>query len=87
MFLFSYVDQCLGLVQSTVKLQLMGETFPEATCDEQHYDLCRYLYRLHFQVLLFLENSAKLVNALQNVAAAHEVRPGVININISWGRI
>lgn len=51
----------------------MGETFPETTYDEQHYDLCRYLYRLHFQVLLFIENSAKLVNALQNAAAAHEV--------------
>ncbi len=51
----------------------MGETFPETTCDEQHYDLCRYLYRLHFQVLLFIENSAKLVNALQNAAAAHEL--------------
>lgn len=66
--------QCLGLVQSTVKLQLMGESFPEQTYDEQHYDLCRYLYRLHFQVLLFMENSVKLVNALQNVAACHEVR-------------
>jgi hypothetical protein len=52
---------------------MMGETFPEQTHDEQHYDLCRYLYRLHFQVLLFMENSAKLVNALQNVATAHEV--------------
>ena len=65
--------QCLGLVQSTMKLQMMGETFPEQTYDEQHFDLCRYLYRLHFQVLLFIENSAKLVNALQNVAASHEV--------------
>ncbi|XP_046454255.1 protein furry-like isoform X2 [Daphnia pulex] len=65
--------ECLGLVQSTLKLQMMGETFPEQTHDEQHYDLCRYLYRLHFQVLLFMENSAKLVNALQNVATAHEM--------------
>ena len=65
--------QCLGLVQSTVKLQLMGESFSEQTCDEQHYDLCRYLYRLHFQVFLFIENYAKLVNALHNVAAAHDV--------------
>merc|ERR1740128_285213 len=65
--------ECLGLVQSTKKLQLMGETFPEQTYDEQHFDLCRYLYRLHFQVLLFIENSAKLVNALQNVAASHEM--------------
>lgn len=56
-----------------MKLQLMGETFPDQTYDEQHFDLCRYLYRLHFQVLLFIENSAKLVNALQNVAAVHEV--------------
>ena len=71
--------QCLGLVQSTKKLQLMGETFPEQTYDEQHFDLCRYLYRLHFQVLLFIENSAKLVNALQNVAASHEVLNNTLN--------
>jgi len=62
----------------------MGETFPEQTYDEQHYDLCRYLYRLHFQVLLFLENSAKLVNALQNVAAAHEVFADIACIHRDW---
>lgn len=62
---------------------MMGETFPEQTYDEQHYDLCRYLYRLHFQVLLFMENSAKLVNALQNVATAHEVEIEM-SYNFAW---
>ena len=71
--LFCMGKQCLGLVQSTLKLQLMGETFSEQTCDDQHFDLCRCLYKLHFQALLFIENYAKLVSALHKIAASHEV--------------
>ena len=71
MFLFILLVPWIGAVDGEIATN--GETFPEQTYDEQHYDFCRYLYLLHFQVLLFLENSAKLVNALQNVAAAHDV--------------
>lgn len=61
--------QCIDAVKTTVKLNLLGENQSELGNEELVLDLGRALYKLHFQLLLLIEASNKMVTAL--TVAAH----------------
>lgn len=65
--------QCLDGIKSTVKLQNLGESLPELCPDEQHTDLCRCLYKLHFQLSLLYDTYAKLLLVMLQAAHATQV--------------
>jgi hypothetical protein len=56
-----------------VKLNLLGENQSELGNEELILDLGRALYKLHFQLLLLIEASNKMVAALTAVAHDHQV--------------
>ncbi|XP_054710198.1 protein furry-like [Uloborus diversus] len=66
--------ECMDSLRSAFKLEQLGETIPEGTIEEHRIDLCRCLYKLHFQLLLLLESYAKLLQHLSaGVQQAHIV--------------
>jgi len=60
-------------VKTTVKLNLLGENQSELGNEELILDLGRALYKLHFQLLLLIEASNKMVAALTTVAHSNHV--------------
>ncbi|KAJ8877508.1 hypothetical protein PR048_021963 [Dryococelus australis] len=58
--------ECMDTVKTTVKLQLLGECL---SSEEVVLDLGRALYKVHFQLLLLIEVSNKMVAAI--AATAH----------------
>jgi hypothetical protein len=65
--------QCVDAVKTTVKLNLLGENQSELGNEELILDLGRALYKLHFQLLLLIEASNKMVAALTTVAHSNHV--------------
>ena len=60
-------------MKTTVKLNLLGENQPEIGNEELVLDLGRALYKLHFQLLLLIEASNKMVSALTTMAHNNQV--------------
>ncbi|GFV46815.1 protein furry homolog [Trichonephila clavipes] len=56
--------ECMDSMKSAIKLEQLGEPIPEGTVDEHRIDLCKCLYKLHFQLLLLLESYVKLLSLL-----------------------
>lgn len=56
--------ECMDSMKSAIKLEQLGEPIPEGTVEEHRVDLCRCLYKLHFQLLLLLESYVKLLSLL-----------------------
>lgn len=66
--------ECMDSMKSAMKLEQLGESIPEGTIEEHRVDLCRCLYKLHFQLLLLLESYVKLLSLLTaGVQQAHIV--------------
>ena len=65
--------QCLDGIKSTLKLQTLGESIPELNTEEQQIDLCRCLYKLHFQLSLIYDTYISLLAALLHAAHASKV--------------
>ncbi len=66
--------QCLDAVKAHQKLVNLGEQLEaEYNIDTEQVDLCRCLYKLHFQLLLLLESFGKLLRLVrQNAVKAAE---------------
>jgi len=56
--------ECLEGIKSALKLQAMQEVLAEYPTDDQLVDMCRSLYKLHFQLLLLFESYCKLIDLL-----------------------
>ncbi|GIX72828.1 protein furry homolog [Caerostris extrusa] len=56
--------ECMDSMKSAIKLEQLGEPMSEGTVEEHRIDLCRCLYKLHFQLLLLLESYVKLLSLL-----------------------
>lgn len=56
--------ECMDSMKSANKLEQLGEPISEGTVEEHRVDLCRCLYKLHFQLLLLLESYVKLLSML-----------------------
>jgi len=57
----------LDLVTNALKLESVGEVFsPDLTIDNMRNDLCKCLYKMHFQLLLLIESYSKLVSVLSS---------------------
>ncbi|XP_024946755.1 protein furry isoform X2 [Cephus cinctus] len=64
-----HASECLEVVKTTSKLQTLDESQPSETAlEEMLLDLGRALYKLHFQLLLLIEASNKMLGALTNAA-------------------
>ncbi|XP_014679843.1 PREDICTED: protein furry homolog-like [Priapulus caudatus] len=57
--------ECLDGIKSSLKLQSLGETMHNFSGEEQRVEMCRSLYKLHFQLLLLFQSFAKLISLLQ----------------------
>lgn len=60
-------------MKSAVKLQLLGETHTDMISEELLLDLGRSLYKLHFQLLLFIEAANKMITSLKNTLKSTQV--------------
>jgi hypothetical protein len=60
-------------MKTTVKLNLLGENQSELGNEELVLDLGRALYKLHFQLLLLIEASNKMVTAVTTAAHNSQV--------------
>nr|XP_040568440.1 LOW QUALITY PROTEIN: protein furry-like [Lepeophtheirus salmonis] len=58
--------ECLDAVKSHRKLELLGEKLSEYNVDAEQLDLCRWLYKLYFQLLLLLESFVKLLKLVSS---------------------
>ena len=58
--------QCLDGIKAHQKLVSLGENISEypTGMEIDQVDLCRYLYKLHFQLLMFLESFSKLLRLI-----------------------
>ncbi|XP_068083711.1 protein furry [Anabrus simplex] len=59
-----HAAECFDAVKASMKLHLLGESPTELGSEELILDLGRALYKLHFQLLLLIEASNKMVSAL-----------------------
>lgn len=59
-----HLAEAADAVRSGAKLEALGEALSPELLLEQRLDLCRALYRLHFQVLLLLEGYRRLLEQL-----------------------
>lgn len=59
-----HLAEAADAVRSGAKLEALGEALSQELLLEQRLDLCRALYRLHFQVLLLLEGYRRLLEQL-----------------------
>ena len=76
----NYVDKkdttwsCLEGLKAHAKLVSLGETIDAyANMDTDQVELCRFLYKLHFQQLLLLESYTKLLQLLSGAAGSSGV--------------
>ncbi len=71
----NYVDkkdfalECLDAMKAHQKLVSLGEQMSDYNMESEPMDLCRVLYKLHFQLLLLLESFGKL---LRLISASHQ---------------
>ena len=63
--------ECLDAVKAHQKLVNLGEQLLESdyNIDTEQVDLCRCLYKLHFQLLILLESFAKLLRLIKQSSA------------------
>jgi len=76
----NYVDKkdttlsCLEALKAHVKLLSMGDSVDSGTnLEADQVELCRFLYKLHFQQLLLLESYTKLLQLLSGAASSSGV--------------
>lgn len=76
----NYVDKkettlsCLEGLKAHAKLIALGESLDSCTnLEADQVELCRFLYKLHFQQLLLLESYTKLLQLLSGAAASSGV--------------
>ncbi|XP_063231705.1 protein furry [Bacillus rossius redtenbacheri] len=69
--------ECLDAVKAMVKLQLLGEGL---SSEELVLDLGRALYKLHFQLLLLIEASNKMVAAIAATAHANNLQDASVEV-------
>lgn len=56
----------MDALRSAMKLESIGEEISEEMLDETKLDLCRGLYKLHFQALLLVDSYNKVLSHLTN---------------------
>ena len=62
LILTSYISfQCLDAIKAHQKLVSLGEQMGNCSIDTEQVDLCRWLYKLHFQLLMLLDSYTKLL--------------------------
>ena len=61
-----FILKCLDGIKAHQKLVSLGEHIGDypTGMDIDQVDLCRYLYKLHFQLLMFLESFSKLLRLI-----------------------
>merc|ERR1719507_1382188 len=65
---------CLEALKAHVKLLSMGDSVDSGTnLEADQVELCRFLYKLHFQQLLLLESYTKLLQLLSGAASSSGV--------------
>ena len=81
----NYVDKkdttlsCLEALKAHVKLLSMGDSVESGSnLEADQVELCRFLYKLHFQQLLLLESYTKLLQLLSGAASSS----GVVDLSI-----
>ncbi|XP_042223634.1 protein furry-like [Homarus americanus] len=78
---------CLDGIKSTLKLQHLGESLPELCADEQHIDLCRCLYKIHFQLSLLYDTYTKLLMALIHTAKTAQASDHSVELSTLQGKL
>ncbi|XP_042872601.1 protein furry-like isoform X6 [Penaeus japonicus] len=78
---------CLDGIKSTLKLQNLGESLPELCADEQHIDLCRCLYKLHFQLSLLYDTYAKFIVAMLHAARNSQASDHSVELSALQGKL
>ncbi|XP_064103219.1 protein furry-like isoform X6 [Macrobrachium nipponense] len=78
---------CLDGIKSTLKLQNLGESLSELCADEQHIDLCRCLYKLHFQLSLLFDTYVKLIVALLQAARTAQASDYSLEVSTLQGKL
>nr|CAD7437486.1 unnamed protein product [Timema bartmani] len=63
-----HAAECIDAVKTIIKLHMLGENSADLGNEELVLDLGRALYKLHFQLLLLIEASNKMVAALAATA-------------------
>lgn len=65
----NYLLECLESLRSAMKIEAMGEVLhSECNIEELRTDLCKSLYKMHFQLLLLIESYSKLVSLLASAS-------------------
>ncbi|XP_076040545.1 microtubule binding protein furry isoform X4 [Oratosquilla oratoria] len=77
---------CLDGIKSTLKLQTLGESLPELCADDQHLDLCRCFYKLHFQLSLLYDTYSKLVLSLLHAAQIPQASDHSVELSMLRGK-
>ncbi|XP_069960081.1 protein furry isoform X3 [Cherax quadricarinatus] len=78
---------CLDGIKSTLKLQNLGDSLPELCADEQHIDLCRCLYKLHFQLSLLYDTYTKLLVAMIHAARTAQASDHSVELSTLQGKL
>ncbi|KAG7167914.1 furry-like [Homarus americanus] len=84
---FLHYLECLDGIKSTLKLQHLGESLPELCADEQHIDLCRCLYKIHFQLSLLYDTYTKLLMALIHTAKTAQASDHSVELSTLQGKL
>ncbi len=71
-----YSLECLEAVKAHEKLVCLGEELAHYNVDTEQVDLCRCLYKQHFQLLLLLESFSKLLRFVRQSVMASETAAG-----------
>lgn len=78
------IFQCLETVKTTSKLQALGESHTtEGGVEEILLDLGRSLYKVHFQLLLLLEASNKMIGTLMCAAKNVQIQLQDMSVDIA----
>lgn len=79
---FFFFQQCIDAVKAALKLQLLGEQQTDIISEELLLDLGRALYKLHFQLLLFVESANKMTSTLTTTLKTSQVNS--LNYNLIY---
>ncbi len=71
-----YSLECLEAVKAHEKLVSLGEELSHYNVDTEQVDLCRCLYKQHFQLLLLLESFSKLLRFVRQSVMASATAAG-----------
>ncbi|KAG1696979.1 Protein furry -like [Nymphon striatum] len=66
--------ECLDSIKTSLRLLNVGERISQYKIEEQRVELCKCLYKIHFQIILLFESFSKLIMTVSMATSQNEIQ-------------